>query len=138
MLTIKIHRFFIATGEEDPAYNGTAWLTGAEVADIANVTMLAEKDSSTEPHLYQIDKPNPEGTDTWDSGRVKSELSSRGGSPIDSATSVSENVDFTNGKTTSVVINGQTINADDFKNYFDLRAPSNIQIVGPLYNIEIR
>ena len=120
------------------SYNGTAWLTGAEVADIANVTMLAEKDSSTEPHLYQVDKPNPEGTDTWDSGRVKSELSSRGGSPIDSATSVSENVDFTNGKTTSVVINGQTINADDFKNYFDLRAPSNIQIVGPLYNIEIR
>ena len=118
--------------------NGTAWLTGQEVADVANVALLAERDGSTKPHLYQVDKPNPEGTDTWDAGTVKSELSGKGGTPIDTATSVSVNVDFGTGRTTSVVVNGQTINGDDFKNYFDLRAPSNIQIVGPLYNVEIR
>lgn len=120
------------------AYNKTAWLKPDEVADIFNAVLLATRDGSTKSHLYQTDKSNPEGTDTWDSGRVKSELSSRGGSPIDSANSVSVSVDFSAGRTTTVTINGQSVNGDDFKNYFNLRAPSNIQIVGPLYNIETR
>ena len=118
--------------------NGTAWLSGTDLADIVNAVLLVEKDGSTKSHLYQPDKPNPEGTDTWDTGRVKSELSSRGGSPIDNVTDVSVGVDFGTGRTTTVTVNGQSINGDDFKNYFDLRAPSNIQIVGPLYNIEKR
>lgn len=120
------------------SYNGTAWLKAEEVADIANVALLAERDGSTRSHLYQVDQPNPEGTDTWDAARVKSELASRGGTPIDSVTNISVSVDFSTGRTTSVVINGQTINGDDFKNYFNLRAPGNIQIVGPLYNVEQR
>ncbi len=120
------------------SYNGTAWLKPDEVADIANVTLLAERDGSTKPHLYQVDQTNPEGTDTWDASTVKSKLAALGGTPIDSATSVSVNVDFSTGRTTSVVINGQTINANDFKDYFNLRAPGNIQIVGPLFNVEQR
>ena len=118
--------------------NGTAWLSSTDLADIVNAVLLAERDGSTKSHLYQPDKPNPEGTDTWDSSRVKSELSSRGGTPIDSVTDISVGVDFGTGRTTTVTVNGQSINGDDFKNYFDLRAPSNIQIVGPLYNIEKR
>jgi len=120
------------------AYNKTAWLSSTDLADIVNAVLLAEKDGSTKSHLYQPDKANPEGTDTWDSGRVKSELSSRGGTPLDSVTDISVGVDFGTGRTTSVTVNGQTINGDDFKNYFNLRAPANIQIVGPLYNIEKR
>lgn len=120
------------------AYNKTAWLNSSEVADIFNVVLLATRDGSTKSHLYQTDKSNPEGTDTWDASRVKSELSSRGGTPIDSAGSVSVGVDFSTGRTTTVTVNGQSVSGDDFKNYFNLRAPSNIQIVGPLFNIETR
>ena len=56
--------------------------------------LLARKDSSTRKHLYQTDKPNPEGTDNWDAGRVKQELSSRGGIPVDSVSGVGVGVDW--------------------------------------------
>src|SRR5258706_659480 len=46
---------------------GTAWLRPSEVADIVNVVALAQADSSTKEHLYQPDKSNPAGTDTWSS-----------------------------------------------------------------------
>jgi hypothetical protein len=118
--------------------NKTAWLSSTDLADIVNAVLLAEKDGSTKSHLYQPDKANPEGTDTWSADQVKSNLSQRGGTPIDNVTDVSVGVDFGTGRTTTVTINGQTINGDDFKNYFNLRAPANIQIVGPLYNIEKR
>ncbi len=120
------------------ANNKTAWLTPSELADIVNAVLLAQKDGSTKSHLYQTDKSNPEGTDTWDAARVKSELSGRGGTPLDSVNDISVGVDFGTGRTTTVTVNGQTINGSDFKNYFNLRAPSNIQIVGPLFNIEKR
>lgn len=114
-------------------YANTAWLKPSEVADIANVILLARKDSSTGKHLYQPDKPNPEGTDTWDANRVRQEL---GSGAYDSISDVSVSVDFNSGKTTSISINGQSFPADEFKNWFNLRAPANIQIVGPLYNVE--
>jgi len=116
--------------------NKTAWLKPDELADIVNAVLLVKKDGSTKPHLYQTDKPNPEGTDTWDVSTVKSKLSSLGGTPIDSVTNVSIGVDFGMGRTITVTVNGQSISGDDFKNYFNLRAPSNIQIVGPLFNVE--
>ena len=44
------------------------------------------------------------------------------------------------GKTTAVQIFGDggstSFDATEFKNWFNLRAPANIQIVGPLFNIE--
>ena len=120
--------------------NGTAWLKPEEVADIVNVLLLAQKDSSVVNHLYQTDKSNPAGTDTWSSDRVKQELSSRGGTPFNSVSSISVSADFGSGKTSSVNVSGDggsvSFSGDDFKNYFDLRAPANIQIVGPLYNVE--
>jgi SpoIID/LytB domain protein len=115
--------------------NKTAWLSSTDLADIVNAVLLAEKEPSVKSHLYQMDKPNPEGTDTWDAARVKSEL---GGAAIDTVNDISVSVDFGTGRTTTVTVNGHSINGDDFKNYFNLRAPSNIQIVGPLYNIEKR
>ncbi|MFC1625594.1 SpoIID/LytB domain-containing protein [Patescibacteria group bacterium] len=120
------------------AYNRTAWLKADEVADIANVILLAKADASTKSHLYQVDKANPEGTDTWDAARVRTELSSRGVSALGSASSVSVGADFGTGRTTSVSINGVNFDGGEFKDFFNLRAPSNIQIVGPLFNVEKR
>ena len=119
-------------------YNKTAWLKPEELADIVNALLLAKADSSTQSHLYPVDKGNPEGTDTWDMSRVKQELSSRGITPLDSATDISIGADFGTGRTTSVNINGKSLDGQEFKNFFNLRAPSNIQIVGPLYNVEKR
>ena len=119
-------------------YNKTAWLKPEEIADIANVILLAKADGSIQKHLSQIDKPNPDGVDTWDEGRVKSELSSRGITPLGSVSDISIGIDFGSGKTTTVTIDGRSFDGQDFKTYFNLRAPSNIQIVGPLYNIEKR
>ncbi len=123
-------------------YGGTAWLKPEEVADIANVLMLAQKDSGTTEHLYQPDKPNPAGTDTWDAGRVRQELSSRGGNPFNSVSDVSISWDSGSGRTTQVTVNGDAgskgFSGTDFKTYFNLRAPANLQIVGPLFNSEKR
>lgn len=121
------------------SYGGTAWLKSDEVADIANVLLLVQNDGGTKEHLYQPDKPNLAGTDTWDAGRVKQELQNRHITPFSSISSVSVSTDFGSGNTTSVTVSGdrtQNFSATDFKTYFNLRAPSNIQIVGPLYNIE--
>ncbi|MCL5676196.1 MAG: SpoIID/LytB domain-containing protein [Patescibacteria group bacterium] len=123
-------------------YNNTAWLKPDELADIVNVLMLYQKDSGTAEHLYQPDKSNPAGTDTWNSDRVKQELRSRGGSPFNNISSVSISADFGSGRVTTVSVSGdaptQSFSGADFKDFFDLRAPANIQIVGPLYNIEKR
>lgn len=124
------------------SYNKTAWLKSEEVADIVNVLLLAQKDSSTRDHLYQVDKGNPAGTDTWDAGKVRDELKSRGGNPYSSVSSVSIAADFSAGRTSQVSVSGDggsaSFSGSDFKTYFDLRAPANIQIVGPLFNIEQR
>ena len=119
-------------------YNGTAWLKGDEVADIFNVIELARRDSSTIDHLYQPDNPHPSGGEVWSRDRVRDELKNRGGSPLSSVTDVSIGVDFGSGKTTSVSAGGISASGAEFKSWFNLRAPANIQIVGPLYNVEKR
>ena len=121
-------------------YNKTAWLKPDEVADIINVIMLARADSSVNEHLYQTDKSNPAGTDTWDANRVKTELRNKGITPFNSVSGIQVDVDWGSGKTSTVHVSGDTsdpsISGDFFKTYFNLRAPANIQIVGPLYNVE--
>lgn len=122
------------------SYGGTAWLTSSEMADIINVLLLVQKDSGTKEHLYQVDKSNPAGTDTWGMDRVKQELQSRGTTPFNNISNISVGVDFGSGQTNSVNISGDagsiSFGGSDFKTYFNLRAPANIQIVGPLYNVE--
>ncbi len=123
-----------------PEYSKTAWLKPEEVADIVNVLSLAKRDSSVAEHLYQPDKPNPAGTDTWDKEKVKNELRSRGGSPYNSVSNVSIDWDKGSGRSTSVHINGDagdvSFDASEFKSYFNVRAPANLSIVGPLFNAE--
>lgn len=110
------------------------------MADIANVVKLASIDSSVNEHLYQTDKGNPAGTDTWDAGRVRQELQNRGETPFTSVSGISVDVDWGAGKVSTVHISGDApdpaFSGSFFKTYFNLRAPANIQIVGPLYNVE--
>jgi SpoIID/LytB domain protein len=132
--------FYAAQGWRSE-YGKSAWLKSEEVADIVNVLMLAQRDPSVNEHLYQTDKPNPAGTDTWDAGRVKQELSNRGITPYNSISSVSmPGVDWGTGRSTTISVSGDaggnSFDASQFKDFFNLRAPANIQIVGPLFNIE--
>ncbi|HSW87537.1 MAG TPA: SpoIID/LytB domain-containing protein [Candidatus Saccharimonadales bacterium] len=121
-------------------YSGTAWLKSNELADIVNVILLAKADSSTVQHLSQPDKANPDGTDTWDADKVRQALKDKGITAFSSISNVSVSGDFGSGTTSTVNVSGdggsQSISGNDFKSYFNLRAPANINIVGSLYNIE--
>ena len=121
-------------------YSGTAWLRTSEAADIVNVILLARKDSGTGDHLYQTDKPHPYGGEIWNEDRVRQELKNRGITPYNNASDVSVGVDFGGGTTTGVTVSGDagsnSFGGDEFKGWFNLRAPANIQIVGPLFNVE--
>lgn len=123
-------------------YSNTAWLKPSEVADIVNVILLARADSGTGNHLYQTDKPHPYGGEVWNEERVRQELKNRNISPFTSVTDVSVGVDFGGGTTNGVTASGDagsvSFSGDEFKNWFNLRAPANIQIVGPLFNVEKR
>src|SRR3989344_4447832 len=121
-------------------YNKTAWLKPSEVADIVNVILLARADSGTKEKLYQTDKPHPFGGEVWNEDRVKLELRSRNINPYTSVSDVSVSVDFGEGRVNSVTVlgdaGGTSFSGSEFKDWFNLRAPANIQIVGPLFNIE--
>lgn len=121
-------------------YRKSAWLKAEELADIVNILMLAKTDSSVQNHLSQTDKPNPDGTDTWDKDRVRQELKNRGKTPFTNISDVSVDWDKGVGQTTTVRLSGDGGSVDfsgsEFRSYFNLRAPANIQIVGPLYNVE--
>lgn len=121
-------------------YANSAWLKSEEVVDIVNVLMLAKADASTQKHLSQTDKPNPDGVETWDAGRVKQELKSHQITPFNSVASFSVGWDKGLGRTTAVTVSGdagtKTFDGPEFKDFFNLRAPANIQIVGPLFNVE--
>jgi len=124
-------------------YNKTAWLKSDELADIINIVLLARSLSTDDKeHLYQPDKPNPAGKETWDKERVKSELRSRGGPVFSSISDGLVSADFGYGKVNSISFSGDggstTLDGAEFKNWFNLRAPANIQIVGPLFNVEKR
>jgi SpoIID/LytB domain protein len=131
--------FYSAQGYRNE-YNKSAWLKTDEVADIINVIMLMQKDSGVSSHLYQIDKPNPEGVETWNKEKVKEELKNRGGVPFHSVSDFSIDWDKGSGMVTGVRVTGDgnsiNFNGSEFKNFFNLRAPANIQIVGPLFNVE--
>lgn len=133
--------FYAAQGAR-AEYGKSAWLKSEEVADIANIIMLAKRDSGVNSHIYQPDKSNPEGKETWSPDKVKQELKSRGGSPFNSVSGISISADFGSGMSTTVTINGdrgtESFNGAEFKNFFNIRAPANLQIVGPLFNIEVK
>ncbi len=121
-------------------YGKSAWIKADELADIVNVILLARADSGTREHLYQSDKSNPSGQDNWDAAKVKEELRNKGKTPFSSISSVSISADFGMGMTTNVNVSGdggsESFSGSEFKNFFNVRAPANISIVGPLFNVE--
>lgn len=123
-------------------YDKSAWLKREEVADIVNILLLAKRDPGVQKHLSQLDKPNPDGVETWDAGKVRQELQNRGATAYNQVSDISVDWDKGLGRTTSVTVAGdagsQTFAGNEFKDYFNLRAPANIQIVGPLYKVEKR
>jgi peptidoglycan hydrolase-like amidase len=132
--------FYAAQGWRSE-YGKSAWLKPEEVADIVNVILLSRVDGGTRDYLYQTDKPNPVGKETWGRDKVKDELRSRGITPFNSITGISASgVDFSIGRTTNISVSGDggsvSFEGDEFRNFFNLRAPANIQIVGPLFTVE--
>lgn len=136
--------FYTAQGSREE-YGKSAWLKPSEVADIANTLILVKDNSSAACFVYQTDKspPAPDEscpkTDNWSSDLVKSKINN----PFNNATDVRiSGVDFGSGRTTEVTVveNGreEKFGGDEFKNRFNLRAPDDISIVGPLFNIEKR
>jgi len=130
--------FYTAQGSRGE-YGKSAWLRPSEVADIANTLLLVKKDLGATDNLYQIDKSNPTGKENWSADKVKSMLSN----PFNNVTDIRiTGVDFGGGRTTEIVIieggREERFGGDEFKNRFNLRAPANISIVGPLFNIENR
>jgi len=89
--------------------------------------------------LSQVDKNLP---DTWSASQVQQELKNRGITPYTSVSGISVSTDFNSGNTTTVNVSGDggnnNFSGSNFKTLFNLRAPANIQIVGPLYNIETK
>ncbi|MDP1722415.1 MAG: SpoIID/LytB domain-containing protein [Candidatus Gottesmanbacteria bacterium] len=132
--------FYAAQGFRSE-YAKSAWLKEEEVADVVNVILLARKDGGTKEHLYQPDKPNPAGTDSWNRDKVRQELSSRGVTPFTSVSDIRvSGVNWGEGRVTQVMVSGNggsaSFDGPEFKDFFNLRAPANIQIVGPLFNVE--
>lgn len=107
-----------------PQNNNTAWLKPEEVADIVNAYLLYSKDKNTTIHLGRTDAS---ASDTWNESKIKEELRSRGESPLDSVGNI-EVVWDNSGISQTIVVDGRSLNAQRFKNIFNLRAPANIQI----------
>lgn len=133
--------FYAAQGYRKE-YNKSAWLKPSEVADIVNVVLLYQKDSSIQNHLCYQD--NSSGcSDTWGSEKVKSELKNRGITPFNSISSASvTDWDKSVGRTNTLSFSGDagqvSVSGSTFKSLFNIRAPANISIVGQLFNIEKR
>ncbi|MDD4135998.1 MAG: SpoIID/LytB domain-containing protein [Candidatus Shapirobacteria bacterium] len=117
-------------------YNKSAWLKPSEVADIVNSILLSQKDSSVNNNLLPPDQGG------WSMDQIKNELKNRGITPYNTINSVSVSWDKGSGRTTQISLSGDvgsvSFDGSTWKSYFNSRAPANIAIVGPLYNVEKR
>jgi SpoIID/LytB domain protein len=127
--------FYAAQGYRTQ-YNKSAWLKPEEVADIVNSILLSQKDSSVNNNLLPPDQGG------WSIDQVKTELKNRGVTPYTTISSASVSWDKGSGQTTQISFSGDagsvSFDGSTFKSYFNSRAPANISIVGPLFNVEKR
>lgn len=126
-------------------YAKSAWLKPEEVADIANVIILIRRDSGIDrTMLCGENSINKKCHDRWSADKVKEELGKVNEKSFDYITEASiSSFDFGLGRTNGIRLkarNGKDefFDGEEFKNFFNLRAPANIVIVGPLYNVERR
>jgi len=127
--------FYAAQGYRKE-YNKSAWLKPSEVADVVNSILLSQKDSSINNNLLPPDQGG------WSIDQVRNELQTHNVTPYTSISSISVSWDKGNGRTTQISLSGDagsvSFDGSTWKSYFNSRAPANISIVGPLYNVEKR
>jgi len=108
------------------------WLTSTEMADIVNAWKV----------LYQgggdVSRISPVDTECWGGNPYSvSELSALGGyNSVSSVSVVYSNGGFTNSVRFETNKGSLTINGEEFKRAFNLRAPGYIGIKSSLFNIE--
>lgn len=112
------------------------WLSSNEFVDIVNASLLYLADGGALTRLSQTDKANP---DTWDASEVRSQLQSRGVSPINDVSGV-DIAYSTAGSTSQVNFStdqgSKSLPGEIFRQIFNLRAPGEIYIPSSLFNIE--
>ncbi len=113
------------------------WLTQEEFADILNAWRVLNGGGDTSRVLPVTLNSCPiSGTtgNPFSMAELRAEAESHGGAfTTISSVSVSYSTD---GFTNAVIVNGQSISGDKFKQAFNLRAPGYISIRSSLYNIE--
>lgn len=115
------------------------WLTQEEMADILNAVIVYRSGEGTDRILPEdYGSCFGAGGDPWSKEQMKSEAAKHGGA-MTSVNSV--NVLYgTDGKTASVVFGTNrdnfSVNGEEFKTVFNLRAPGRLVIKSALFNIE--
>lgn len=114
------------------------WLNQEQMADILNAYIVYKAND-------QADRISPIDTSCWPGnpfsiGEMKDKANAHGGavSSVSSVTVVYSNEGKTAEITFSTNKGSMTINGNDFKTVFNLRAPGYVSIKSPLYNIETK
>lgn len=109
--------------DSDKCGRSNAWLSPEEMADIVNAAIALKTDGIDTKRITPV-TTSCWGGNPYSMDELRNLVSGKGG--ISSATSVS--VSQGNGTTNNVTINGVSLNGDEFKKAFNLRAPGRLSI----------
>ncbi len=115
------------------------WLTEEEMADIVNATIVYKNDSSSPPHIWQVDNACLGSVpDVWNKERMRREAQKYGGA-VTHISGVSV-VYAENGATARVTFDTNRgrveLDGQRFYKVFNLRSPGAIHLTSGLFNIE--
>lgn len=116
------------------------WLTKDEMADILNALIVSKHDSEGAKHIFPLDVASCFGQseDVWSKDQMRAAAARNGGAVTD-VTGVSMTYG-TNGKTNSLSfstnLGAMNVSGDDFYQIFNLRTPSKLRLISPLFSIE--
>jgi peptidoglycan hydrolase-like amidase len=116
-------------------YNGTAWLSPIDTADIFNAAILSSYSSSYNQYL------SPQTSGGWGYSRVVQELQAKGLPWIDQASAVGVGMDGS-GNTNAISVVGHNgtakmFDGQQFRAIFDLRSPGTLTIFwSSLYDVQ--
>ncbi len=108
----------------DTCGRSNPWLSPEEMADIVNAHLVLKNGSSSETERISSISTECWGGNPYSLGELRDIAVKYGGIPSANSASVS----LGDGRTNSVLINGVTINGDDFCKAFNLRAPGYLRI----------
>jgi len=117
------------------SYNGTAWLSSTDTADLFNAAILSGSNSSYNQYL------SPQASGGWSYQRIIQELQAKGLPFIDQAAAIGVGMDGSgNTNAISVVgVNGTAKQLDGqlFRSVFDLRSPGTLTLFwSSLYDVQ--